>query len=452
MPRPDAREVAFRVLTEVERGAFADASLGRHLSNVRLGRADRRLATLLVYGTLARQLTLDHTLAAYSSRGLEKISPDARVLLRLGVFQLTFLDRVPEYAAVDTTVRMAKRYDARAAGFVNALLRRVVREGPAEVPRERSVETDREGWIANMSIVHSHPEWLVAMWLDELGAERTEALLAADNEAAPTVLRALVSPELAVQYLADDGIEAYPARWAPDALTADRAPDRPGAAVAQSEASQLVVLLLDPQPGENVLDACAAPGGKTAYIAACVGGGGSVTAVDNGRDARDRIERTLGNAGFGRRGAAGRDEPDICIETRSVAQATEGLADTFDAALVDAPCSGLGTLRGHPEIRWRRQPEDLADLASRQTAILAAAARTVRPGGRLVYSTCTIASEENDAVVDQFLAAHDEWSEDTEAEYAQPVAQMFDARGRMRTFPDVHDTDGFFAVLLRRRA
>ena len=425
-----ARDLAYGALIQTERGgAYADAVLGRELERCDLEGPDRGLATLLVYGTLARRLTLDHTISRYSRRDPADIDLEALVLLRMGLFQLAFLDRVPAYAAVDTTVRLARRHARGASGFVNAVLRRVTREGMAPI--------DSPDPLERAAVELSHPVWLVKMWRDELGADTAEALMAANNEPMPTVLRALGDRDAVARELGDRGVQSRPATLAPQGLVVSAPTHVGGLGLAQGEASQLAVLMTGAAPGESVLDACAAPGGKTAYLAALVGESGTITAVDPGRNAARRIRATTDAAGVGN------------VEIVECAIEDFESRAAFDLVVADAPCSGLGTLRQHPEIRWRRQPSDLANLATRQRSILAAAAGHVRPGGRLLYSTCTVASAENDDIVDSFLTDTPGFEEDRSQKLGP--AQGIGADGRLRTFPHEHGTDGFFAALLRRR-
>lgn len=428
----DARRVAYEILLRTDReGAYADVELGRALSSHSLPEVDRKLATLLVYGTLARRLTLDHTIARYADRKISKIDLPALTAIRLAVFQIGFLDRVPAYAAVDGSVRLAKKRSPRASGFVNAVLRRVAERGLAD--------PDDADPLTRLSIRVSHPRWLVERWCKEFGDEEAERLMKADNEPMPNAMRILTDRESAERALTEAGIETRAGRYAPDAVLASRAESLPGVAIPQSEASQAVALFVDARPGMRVLDACAAPGGKTAYLARLVGPDGRVTAVDAARGSARRIRATLESTGT---------ESNVDIHEMPI----ERLDDSggYDAVLVDAPCSGLGTLREHPEIRWRREPDDIADLAARQRSALAAAAAQLRPGGRLVYSTCTLLAEENEAIVDGFLRDNGEFAADPSPFDDAPLADLVDADGRLRTFPHRHDTAGFFAAGIRK--
>jgi 16S rRNA (cytosine967-C5)-methyltransferase len=442
----DARRLAWQVLTAVEHGAFADAALGERLRGAALTPRDRGLATQLVYGTLAWQGLLDCAIAQ-GGRDPQALDPPVRMLLRLALFQLVRLDRVPDFAAVDTAVELSKDVKRGAAsGLVNALLRRFVRDGKRIVLPPR-----QEDLAGHLAAAYSHPRWLVEHWLDELGAVAAEALLAANNTSAPTVVR--VSSQCGdmsrlVTAFAARGICARPAVYAPRALVVESLGDPSelpgydeGWFALQGEASQLVVCMLGAAPGARVLDVCAAPGGKTLAIADVVGASGLVVAIDRQRGGLQRARR---------------EAERLALRNLACVQADAGVAPlapawTADAVLVDAPCSGLGTLRQHPEIRWRRTAHDLDDLAVRQLRLLAAAAAQVRPGGVLVYATCTISAAENTAVVAQFLAAHCEFAVDDPRPHLPPAAHtLVDHHGALQTFPHRHGLDGFYAVRLKR--
>jgi len=443
---PDPRRIAWQVLLAVEDGAFADAALGAALSGVRLDARDRGLATLLVYGTLAWQGLLDHVLK-HLGRAAAKLDAPIRVLLRLALFQLVKLDRVPPFAAVDTAVELSKTVkDGAASGMINALLRRFLREGkPLALPHE----ADR---VAYLALATSHPHWLVEHWRSELGDAEAAALLAADNTPAPTVLRtntARASRERLLAALADAGVAARPTSFAAHGVILEQPTDptllpawRDGWFAIQGEASQLVVALLGAPPGARVLDVCAAPGGKALAAAEAVGAAGRVVALDRARGGLRHL-----------RGEAGRLGVGLATVQADATQLPLDPTLRFDAVLVDAPCSGLGTLRQHPEIRWRRRPHDLVALAALQRALLAAVAAYVRPGGTLVYATCTIARQENDAVLEAFLAAHADFAPDGATPYLPAAAHaLLDGRGALRTFPHRDGLDGFFAMRLKRSA
>jgi 16S rRNA (cytosine967-C5)-methyltransferase len=427
----DARSLALSVLERVDDGTRSDAELGRQLTRADLGESDRALATRIVYGVLAWRLRLDHTIAAFAHRRIEDLDRPLPNILRIGLYQLCFLDRVPPYAAVSSAVELVPRTLRHAAGLVNAVLRRAGRQGMATPSSPDASE--------RVAVELSHPAWLVKLWIAELGVDEALALMRADNEALRTTLRALIDRQTALAAVREQGVEADPGRYAPQAIRSSAALVLPGVCLPQGEASQLVALLLGARPGERVLDACAAPGGKTAYLAQTVGTEGSVTAVDAGRGAERRIRSLL----------------DLCgVRARIIEDGIENVPvdEPYDAVLVDAPCSGLGTLREHPEIRWRRTPADLADFADRQSRILRAAAKHVRPGGRLVYATCTLARAENDEVVDAFLAESPGFSADAPDNVDPAPRALLDEGCRMRTYPHRHDMAGFFAARLVRGA
>jgi 16S rRNA (cytosine967-C5)-methyltransferase len=418
--------------------AFADVLLAHRLNAV--PRADRALATELVYGTLAWQRRLDHHLTQLVTGSTTHLEPPVRVALRLGLYQLLFLDRVPAYAAVDASVRLARPSGRGATGLVNAVLRRATREG-----REGMALPDpSRDPIERLSIEWSHPRWLVERLAGEVGIDELPALLAAHNRRGPIAVRAHPpgSGDALAAGLAERGVAATPSRWTPDGVVVARGAARlraldvftAGRLAFQGEASQLVARLLDVEPGACVLDACAAPGGKATYLAAL---GARVTALDIHVAGARRIlseAKRLGLATIPAAAADARRPP---------------LRGPFDAAVVDAPCSGLGTLRRHPELRWRRRPEDLARLAALQGELLAAMAPLVRSGGLLVYAVCSPMRAETEDVVGAFLSAHGRFVVEP---IGAPVPSDLTTRdGMLRTWPHRHDLDAFFAVRLRAR-
>jgi 16S rRNA (cytosine967-C5)-methyltransferase len=401
-----ARRAAFDALLAVARqrrdlpDAIADAR--ERLADDR----DRALLVELATGALRMQAALDHVLAAVATRPLARLDLEVLVSLRLGVYQLLYLDRVPASAVVDDAVSLVRASrKTSAAGFVNAALRTVSRTRQAvSLPsRPASAEATRSEQLDYLSIALSHPRWLAARWLDRSGFDSACAWLEFDNRPAPLTLRAstlrITREALAVR-LAEDGVRTAPTRYAPDGLVVESGnPLRlawadEGLFVAQDEGSQLVALLAGARPGERVLDACAAPGGKTLALAAAVGDTGRVVAADV------RGRRVAMLASVIARAQAARVEI-----VRSDAAAGLPFGAVFDAVLVDAPCSGLGVLRREADIRWRRAEGDLAGFAEVQRGILGHAARAVRPGGRLVYATCSPEPEENDHVVESVLTS-----------------------------------------------
>jgi len=437
-----AREVAVRVLERVEADAsFADFALEHELAARRLSPRDTALAMELVYGTLRWQRYLDWILAPHSRRRLETLDVRVRVILRVTAYQIALLDRVPSFAAVNDAVTLAPGTPG-VKPFVNAVLRSFVRRTPRE--REPAAPRDPVDALATRC---SFPTWLAARWVARIGREEAEALMRASNERPPLTLRANAlrtdRDALAERLAAEEGLVGRPTRHAPEGLVVGPggAPGSwrafgDGSFAVQDEASMLVARLLAPGSGTTVADVCAAPGTKTTHIAELMADRGRVLAFD-----REPARLALVREAATRLGITIIDARDGAVDALA-----PGFHDACDAVLVDAPCSNLGVLRRNPEVKWRRQPSDL-DLASRrQSEILAAAAMMVKPGGRLVYATCSLEPEENETVVSAFLQGRPEFAIDPPDRFPLPL----DADGWLRCRPDRHGTDGFAAVRFHR--
>jgi 16S rRNA (cytosine967-C5)-methyltransferase len=438
-----AREVAARVLERVETdAAFADLALAAELARRPLPPRDAALATELVYGTLRWQRYLDWILAPHSRRRLPALDPRVRVLLRMAAYQVAFLARVPAFAAVNDAVSLARGAPG-VAPYVNAVLRAFTRRGAAE--REPPLPRDPVEALATRC---SFPSWLAGRWITRYGAGQAEALMRALDERPPLTVRAntlRVSREaLAARLREDEGLATRPTPLAPEGLVVESGGDpggwrafAEGACVVQDEGSMLVARLLEPGAGDTVADVCAAPGTKTTHLAQLMQDRGRVLAFDPQPGRLGRVAEAATRLGV------------TIVETVEgpVEALAPGRAASCEGVLVDAPCTNLGVLRRNPEVKWRRQPADVAAAAGRQRSILAAAATLVRPGGRLVYATCSLEPEENDEVAAAFLAGHPEFAVDPPAGF--PVAP--DAGGFVRCLPHRHATDGFTAIRLRRR-
>jgi 16S rRNA (cytosine967-C5)-methyltransferase len=437
-----ARAAAARVLERVETdAAFADLALDAELRRRPLAPRDAALATELVYGTLRWQRYLDWILSPHSRRRLPTLDPRVRVLLRMTAYQIAFLERVPAFAAVNDAVTLARRAPG-VAGYVNAVLRAFARRGPAE--REPAPPPDPVDALATRC---SFPTWLAARWLARYGAEPAEALMRALNARPPLTVRVNTlrtsREQLAARLAGEEHVPTRATRLAPEGLVVEDGGDPgawhvfvEGACVVQDEASMLVARLLEPAAGATIADVCAAPGTKTTHLAQLMGNRGRLLAFDPQPDRLARVAEAAARLGV------------TIVET--VPGPVQALAPRWaggcEGVLVDAPCSNLGVLRRNPEVKWRRQPADVAAAGERQRGILAAAAVLVRPGGRLVYATCSLEPEENDEVVWAFLATHPAFAVEPPA--ACPVAP--DAAGFVRCLPHRHDTDGFTAIRFRR--
>jgi 16S rRNA (cytosine967-C5)-methyltransferase len=436
-----ARRCAYTVLRRVfEDGAWADRALRGEAERLGLDARDLGLATRLAYGAVQRRATLDHVIAALAGRPLDRLEPAVLAALRLGTFQLAYLDRVPAHAAVGESVQLAKEDARGGAGLVNAVLRRAAREARG------LVEALPEDTPQAAALRHSHPEWVSALWWETLGPDGARALMAADNEPAEPALRANTLRTTAAELAARLPVPSHPAEGLPEGLVLEAAFDahgapewREGLYMPQSRAAMTVARLLGPRPGERVLDLCAAPGGKTTHLAALMEDRGRLVAVEQHRRRAAALARTAQRMGAS------------CVEVRVGDAAAEHEPEAYDRVLVDPPCSDLGTLASRPDARWRKTADQPARLARAQGAILRAGAAAVRPGGTLVYSTCTISPQENEGVVAAFLTGHSGFEADDLRE-AVPVWQHPSVPRHLQTLPHRDGTEGFFIARLRRRA
>ena len=451
-PAP-ARTAAWRALRAVE---TRRADLGTALADSRRQLADERdvaLAATIVTGTLRWQAALDALIDRRSRLPPESIATDVRLVLRLSAFQLTRLSRVPASAIVNDAVMLVRQAGhPRAAGFVNAILRRFRgRETLDELPhppaKGQDGSVDREAALDYLSITLSHPRWLAARWLDRVGFDAAARWTAFNNQDAPITLRANIARNSRAQLadrLADEAVETTPTAYSPDGLVV--LTGRPlatsaweeGLFVVQDEASQLVACAAAVQPTERVLDACAAPGGKATAMSAAASHG-RVVALDLRPRRVTLLKEVVARLGAGNVAIVRADAEHLPVQA------------AFDCAVIDAPCSGLGTIRRDPDIRWRRGAEDLATFAGHQRRMLREAASAVVPGGRLVYATCSSEPEENEDVVADFLAASREFEQlRVDVPGASEAAPLVDEQGALRTRPDAHGLEAFYAVLMRR--
>ena len=435
----DARAAALTALEKCRRaGAWSDAVLGSVMDEVGLRGPDRGLCTALCYGVLQNRTLLDHCIQAYSSLPLRKVEPKVLDILRLSAFQLLLLDRIPASAAVNEGVRLCRRLGyARAAGYVNAVLRKLSAAG--EIPEIAGTELQR------LSIRWSHPEWLTAELLERLGPEETEQLLALDNAVCPTAMQVNTLKTTAAALLDSlraDGVEARPHPLLPDCLLCDTPGDltrtaayREGGFYVQDAAARFAVLAAAPRAGERVLDVCAAPGGKSFAAAMSAEGKAEITACDIHENKLGRIRESARRLGLAHISTFAQDARENRPEWNGA----------FDLVIADVPCSGLGVIRKKPDIRWKAR-EGLDALPAIQSAILENASRCVRPGGRLLYSTCTVRAAENEAVAGAFLAGHPGFS-------PLPFRSPWDGLredGTLQLWPQRQGTDGFFIALMRR--
>lgn len=450
MAKISAREIALEVLKAVEgEGAYASLALNRIMEKYRPGKLDRAFATELAYGSLRYLKTIDWVLGQFVKQPLSAQTAPVRNILRLGVYQLMYMDKVPASAACNEGAEMAKKHGhPGAVKFVNGVLRGISRRlseikfpGLADDP------------VAHISIKYSHPTWMVERWLNEFGQEDTILLCSSNNVPPPNTVRVntlkTTRGEL-IERLVKEGLAAKETAFAPEGIVIEGflsigsiAAFQEGLFQVQDESSMLAGRALAPEPGSKVIDTCSAPGGKTTHLAQLMENRGEIIAVDVHPHKLELIKENSGRLGI-----------NIIREIAgNAARMPEKLYNSADYVLVDAPCSGLGVLRRRPDARWRKEPEQIAELVKLQAEILESASRCVRKGGVLVYSTCTITREENLGQVEGFLAGHPEFALE---DLTSLLPGSLDAdrtmdRGYLQLLPHRHGTDGFFIARMRKK-
>ncbi|MDF2668148.1 MAG: ribosomal small subunit methyltransferase [Paenibacillus sp.] len=442
-----ARELAMDILTRVEQEqAYSNLLLNQTLQKHSLDRSDAALATELVYGTIQRLNTLDYWLSGFVAKGLAKLDPWVRSLLRMSLYQFVYLDRIPEHAVVNEAVNLAKRKGhSGIAGMVNGVLRSII--------RQRSELTIPEGLspAERIALTHSHPVWMVSSWIAQFGEETAERICSANNTVPNISVRVNVlrsSRDELLKALASSGLTVRPSELAPAGIIAESGGNmaftswyKEGLVSIQDESSMLVAEAVEPLSGMRVLDCCAAPGGKTAHLAELMADRGHIIAVDAHEHKRLLIEEQTQRLGLN------------CVQTlttdaRELPQ--RFAAASFDRVLLDAPCSGLGVIRRKPDLKWSKQQEEIQTVSRLQAELLNRVCSLVSPGGLLVYSTCTLASEENEQVVKTFLQAHPDFESEA---LPRTLAHIQGAElGMITILPCDYGSDGFFIARMRRKA
>ncbi|MBD2083857.1 16S rRNA (cytosine(967)-C(5))-methyltransferase [Coleofasciculus sp. FACHB-542] len=455
------RQIAFLALRDVHRkGAFADVALDRLLRQADLSATDRRLVTELVYGSVRRQRSLDALIDHLGKKKAHQQPLDLRAILHLGLYQLRYQDRIPVSAAVNTTVQLAKENGfSGLSGFVNGLLRQYIRLAESKKPGNRGGEVQNlesdplhlpKNPVERLGILHSYPDWIIEVWLERLGLEETEQLCEWMNQTPAIDLR--VNPlcaeiekvEAALQ-AADISVSRVP--HLPQALRltggTGAIQNLPGFSegwwTVQDSSAQLVSYLLDAQPGEVVIDACAAPGGKTTHIAELMEDRGTVWACDK---TASRLRKLQENAKRLSLHSIQIQEGD----SRNLPQ----FINQADRVLLDAPCSGLGTLHRHADARWRQTLQTVQELSILQGELLDRVATWVKPNGILVYATCTLHPLENEGVVRAFLERYPQW-QILPPNPNSPAAAYITPAGWIEVWPHRHQMDGFFMVRLQKK-
>lgn len=446
-----AREAALEVLTRVEEDrSYSNLLLNQVLQKHPLDRADVGLATELVYGTIARLNTIDYFLNRFVNKGIGKLQPWVKCLLRLSFYQLYYLERIPDHAVVSEAVNIAKRKGHQGiSGMVNGVLRNVLRS------KADLVLPDGLSEVARISLTHSHPEWLVARWISQWGVELTEQICAANNEPPHVSIRAntmLNSREQLLKELRSSGMEAEASPLAPSGILIRGAGNmalhpgyKEGRFSIQDASSMLVAEAVDPKPGMKVLDCCAAPGGKTTHLAEKMSDNGSILACD----LHEHKEKLITDQ-------AKRLELSSIATLVTDAQELERYASeaSFDRILLDAPCSGLGVIRRKPDLKWVKQENEIQEISELQYRLLTKVYRLLKPGGVLVYSTCTIEYAENEGIVRRFLKEHPDFELEPFPEGRLPDSQAAvrpqSSPGMVQILPHEYHSDGFFIARMRR--
>lgn len=445
---PNSRQLAFFALKNVyQKKAYTDVALNRVIKSMgksaEISQTDRSFACELVYGIVRRQRTLDALIDLLGKKKAAQQPPDLRIILHLGLYQLRYLDRIPTSAAVNTSVELAKANGIpKLSGVVNGLLRGYIRQAESRDPLQL---TDNP--ITRLGIQHSFPDWIVETWLEQLPIEEVDRLLAWFNQSPKIDLRVNIL-ETTIEEVesafkaADISIDRIPGlsqglRIESAGAVTDLPGYKQGWWVIQDSSAQLVTHLLDPQPGETIIDACAAPGGKTTHIAELMGDNGQIIACDR---AAKRLNKVRENA-------TRLHLQSIKIEVGDSCDKSE-FENIADRVLLDVPCSGLGTLHKRPDIRWRQTSQAIGELFELQRELLEQAATWVKPKGILVYATCTLNILENEKVIQSFLEQHSNWSIQSPT---NGIAKSWATLERwIKVYPHRHDMDGFFMVRLER--
>lgn len=441
------RELAISILVKTQAGSYGNLLLNRYLT-YDIPQKDRALITELVNGVIQNKLRLDYIISQFSKIKLSKISPFVKNAIRLGIYQAFFLDKVPDFAAVNESVNLVKKYEGKkAANFTNAVLRNVLRKKDEISYPNRN--TDIEKYL---SVYYSFPSWLVTRWLDLFGTDFTEELCKAFNERPKLCIRVntlMTNKEELLKHLSAEGVHAFSGQLAQEALYILESPPvnqlksfNDGLFTVQDESSIIASLGTGVKSNDQVLDVAAAPGGKTTHMAALMKNQGKIIAWDIHQHRVKLIEENC------RRLKA----TIVVSEARDAKIPDESMFNKFDKVIIDAPCSGLGVIRRKPDIKWSKKPEDILALKVEQTGILEVCSKYVKPGGILIYSTCSIDTEENEKIVETFLAKNQHFTYDDLRPYLPEKLHENVARpyGNITLYPNIHGTDGFFIARLKK--
>ncbi|WP_147802367.1 16S rRNA (cytosine(967)-C(5))-methyltransferase RsmB [Alkalicoccus halolimnae] len=440
MSKSNVREAALDALIKIKKNqAYSNLLLNEIINKKNLNEKDVPLFTQIVYGSIQYQRKLDYYLEKFSKKPLNKLEDWVLVLLRLSIYQLAFLDRVPDHAILNEAVTIAKKRGHKGiSGMVNGILRSYLREGPPDVH-------DIKDPVIKLAVQTSHPDWMIARWVKHYGMETAQAIAEANNIPPVTSVRINLlknSREEILEEMEKEGFEVELSPLLAEALrikkgnAADSAAFQQGRISIQDEGSMLVARALAPEPGDKILDACAAPGGKTAHIAELMNNQGSVVSVD----IHDHKVNLINDQ-------AERLDLEIISALKGDARNLQGFdAESFDKILVDAPCSGLGVIQRKPDMKWTKNEADVTRLAEIQSEIIDNVWFLLKPGGRLIYSTCTIDREENESQVEKFLKAEPDAMSDNSLIEKMPetIRKGISSTSSLQLLPGKYGTDGFY--------
>ncbi len=445
MKNESARAVALKVLYDIEKDkAYLKNSLDKNISEYDLISREKALCTELAYGVTRWKSLLDYNISEYSRLKSGKLSIWIKNILRMGMYQLFLTDKIPESASVNESVILAKKFGHKAsAGFVNAVLRNAQRNG-MRLPEKGDFERF-------LSVKYSHPEWMVRKWRSRWDDDFVSRLLDANNKPKGLTIRVnteKVTPNDLKRVLFEQGIASEAGRYFSDALILKNPSGiasinefAAGYFQVQDEAAMLAVSILNPQQGELIIDVCAAPGGKTVHISHLMKNNGNVIAFDIYDHKLRMIEDNCRRMGI----------KNVITLLHDASKTNEAYAGKADRVLVDAPCTGLGTIRHKPDIKWSRKAEDITELSVLQLAILNASSKYVKKGGCIVYSTCTTEYEENNMVVKEFIKQNSSFAiSDIKDCIPDELAGSVDKDGTISVYPHVNGTDGFFTARMIR--
>lgn len=440
----NAREIALKILLDVHlKGAYSNYSISKHLKGIE-NKQDESLVREIVYGVIENLSYIDYMISKLSNRRLEKVDPKILDILRIGVYQMAFMDKIPHRAAVNESVNLAKKYGHKGlVGFTNGLLRNFSRK------KEEIMKIDLKDQVDYLSIKYSHPKWMVKRWLKEFSYEFTEDLLIHNNSKPKLNIRVntlKTTREELKDLLLNSGYRVTESSYAKDGLIVEdplRITEteefQKGYFTIQDESSMLVAQVLSPKEKSLVIDLCSAPGGKSTHMGQLMKNKGKIISCDIYDHKLDLVRENAYRLGI------------TIIETKiqDALKLNEDFIEKADYLLVDAPCSGLGIIRRRPEIKWNRKEEDIKDLSKMQKAILDNAGRYLKPGGVMVYSTCTIEREENMGVIEDFLEGNKNFALEGFSDLLSSPIDTED-KGYIQLFPHIHGTDGFFVARLRK--